>query len=123
MKVVVNLPEEVVEAMGGLVPAADGLIARLHALPNYRVGDRIVVVDNAARHRLEAALNSTLDTPDDLVKATERLAVVKIGTVERPLTPGEAERIKAYAASHQISEEVAMHQFLDPLLDQWLEAV
>src|SRR5687767_11770665 len=123
MKIVVNLPEEVVEAMGGPEEGARGLIERLHALPNYQVGDRVIVLDNAARIQLEALLSATLSTPEDVVKAAGRLAYVKIGEVSRPLTPGEAERIKAYAASHQISEEVAMHQFLDPLLEQWLEAV
>lgn len=120
MKVTVQLPEDVVESLGGTEAAGQALLQRLHALPQYRLGDRIVVLDTEARSKLETLLNTPLGGPLDVVNAVQRLAAVGIGEVIRPLTPGESERVKVYASSHGITTADALRQFVDPILAQWL---
>lgn len=123
MKVIVNLPEVVIEGLGGLAGTEQALVQRLHALPDYRLGDKIIVLDAHSRVQLEGLLGGPLDTTVDVVRNVARLAAVKIGVIERPLTAGEAERVKAYASSHGITYEVALGQFVEPLLAQFLEGV
>lgn len=123
MKVTVNLPEEIVERLGGPAGAEQALIQRLHALPDYVVGDKVVVLGQAERAQLEQILNDTFDCARDVVRSAQRMSAVQIGTVTRQLSAGESERVKVYAESHGLSYRDALHQFIDPLLAQWLDGV
>jgi len=122
MKVTVNLPEAEVERLGGVEAAGKGLLRRLNALPVLEAGDRIVVIGNNERVALERVLGVPLETAEGLYKAVQRLAYFELGPITRPLTLGEAARIKAYADAHRINPQEAAEQLLNPLIDQWLEA-
>ncbi len=121
MKVTVNIPEAVVEQHGGPAACEQALIQRLYALPDYKVGEKIVVLDSAHRAQLEAILNDTFDTAEDVVRSASRMSAVQIGTVTRQLSAGESERIRRYADSHGIDYETALRQYVDPILAQWLD--
>lgn len=123
MKVVVNVPEAEVERLGGLAQTEVGLLQRLAALPEHTAQDRIIVLGGVQRAALEAILGCPLDGPADVLREVKRLASVRVGNIERPLSAGEAERINAYAASRGTTPESAMADFINPILDQWLEAV
>lgn len=121
MKVVVNLPEDEVERLGGVEAAARGLQRRLTALPVFEPGQRVLVLGNNERVAMEKVLGVPLETAEQLYLAVKRLAFIEVGGIERPLTLGEAARVKAYAVAHGLTTQQASDQLLNPIIDLWLE--
>ena len=72
-------------------------LARFADVPD---SDRIIVVRSPERRQLEEMIQTTLETPEQLVTLVRNLCMVKIGTVEYPLSPAQAIALTEQATFH-----------------------
>ena len=111
MKLTLSLPDDFYDRLVALAKArhvtvqtflAEALVA---LDPLLDPTARAIVLDAPTRVALEAALHRSLRTPEELVRAVEGLARVKIGEIAFPLTAVQADEIRRKAEANGRSYE------------------
>lgn len=72
-------------------------LARFADVPD---SDRVLIIRAPERRKIEEIIQTTLETPEQLVNLVRNLVMVQIGPVEYPLSPAQAIALKEQAAFH-----------------------
>lgn len=125
MKMQLHLTDDQWDRLGGVQgEVQDQIHKRLALLPDpLKKGDRPLIIDQATRVNLEKVLMRPLGSPEDLLFVVSALASLKIGTIERQLSVGEAARIDAYAKSMSLPLAQAAKELIDPVIEEVLMRV
>jgi hypothetical protein len=125
MRLQLHLTDDEWDRLGGNQQEIQDQIKKiLQLVPGpLKKGDRPLVIPQETRVTLEKVLMRPLGTPEDLVFVVSALASLKIGTIERPLSVGEAARIHAYAQSMSLPIAQATRELIDPIVDELLMRV
>lgn len=106
LKVSVDMPQETYDKLlkragskddKGVSSFAARVLGRFGDVPD---SDRVIVVRNEGRKKLEELIQTTIEDEDQLVNLVRNLCMVKIGTVEYPLSPAQTIALTEQAMFH-----------------------
>lgn len=104
----------------GLYPK---LVQAIELCKDIEKSDRALLLTGDARRAVEAVFQTTLDTPEKLVKLVQNLSRVSIGGVDMAFTSDELERLKMQATFHGRTLEVYIKETVQELRGMMLERV
>jgi hypothetical protein len=81
----------------GVASLAARVLGRFGDVPD---SDRVIVVRNEGRKKLEELIQTTIEDEEQLVNLVRNLCKVKIGTVEYPLSPAQTIALTEQATFH-----------------------
>jgi hypothetical protein len=88
-----------------------------------RDGTRYFIVEGDMRRQLEKVFQTTIETPDQLVRKVQNLSRVGIGNVERPLTDGESIQMEEQANFWGQTPAEFIKTTMERVLDETLNRV
>lgn len=106
LRVTLDLPQETYDKLlkragskddKGVSGFAARVLGRFGDVPD---SDRVIVVRNEGRKKLEEMIQTTIEDEDQLVNLVRNLCMVKIGTVEYPLSPAQTIALTEQAKFH-----------------------
>lgn len=103
MKLELQLEDELYDRLAqkvGKAKVGKYLLACAGYFMDVEEGDRIVLLHGEDRRAIEQVLQTTLETPTQLVRELRNLSMLKIGTIERCFTASELVRLRDQATFH-----------------------
>ena len=106
LRVTLDLPQETYDKLlkragskddKGVSGFAARVLGRFGDVPD---SDRVIVIRNEGRKKLEKMIQTTIEDEDQLVNLVRNLCMVKIGTVEYPLSPAQTIALTEQAKFH-----------------------
>lgn len=130
MKITINVPDDLFEQYEaqGVTPnrtysAKDEIEARLIRFVGVSRHDRALVIQGDDRKKLEEFFQTTVETPDRLLKFIKNMGSVKIGNVERVFTPDELLRLESQAKFHGWPTERFIAHTVGEAFDYMMERI
>lgn len=124
MKITLNIPDEVFETYEkqGVTPnktytPKEEIEARIVRFAGVSRHDRALIVQGDDRKKLEEFFQTTVETPERLLKFIKNMGMVKIGHVERVFTPDELLRLETQAKFHGWTSEKFIELTVNEALD------
>ena len=106
----------VVEASARYVPVADLLADRLRRAATLDPRSRYLIIEGRTRERLEEKLGlGALQSAEDLLRKVERLARIKFGDHDIPITMGQMQELQHRAQKRQVSVEKLIEEIWQKL--------
>lgn len=124
MKVNLSMPDSLYEKMVirfGIPQCYRKMTNAIELCQDIEKEDRVVLLCGDARRAIEKVFQTTLDSPEKLVKLVQNLSRVAIGDVDIEFTADQLERLKAQAGFHGRTLEVYMRETIDELKAAMLE--
>lgn len=85
--------------------------------------DRVLLLSGDNRRAVEAVFQTTLDTPEKLVKLVQNLSRISIGGVDLKFTADQLERLNSQAGFHGRSLQTYITETVMELKEMMLERV
>lgn len=95
----------------------------IEAFANVPDNDRVLMLYGPERKAIEAIFQTTLDTPEKLVKLVESMASIKLHDVELRFTDDELKRLKMQSTFHGRTMEQFVLEMMHELKSKMLEQV
>jgi hypothetical protein len=95
----------------------------IEAFSSVEKGDRVLMLHGDARRAIEAVFQTTLDTPEKLLRLLKNMNTVKIQNIEVNFDEVELNRIKTQAAFHGRTTEQFIVEMVQEIKDRMLEKV
>ena len=86
-------------------------------------GDRYVLVEGDDRRKLEAIVQTTINSSDELVKKIQNMSIFGIGDATRPLTDGESIQLRETASFWGQTPAEFIMTTMNRVLDETLNRV
>lgn len=106
LKVTLDIPQETYDKIlkhagtkddKGVSSLATRILGRFGDVPD---SDRVIVVRNEGRKKLEEMIQTTIEDEEQLVNLVRNLSMVQIGHVEYPLSPAQTIALTEQATFH-----------------------
>lgn len=132
MKVELNIPDDLYERLVARSKAGKHEQLKINnhirkVLADFvdvgKDGHRYFIVEGDQRRQLEKVFQTTIETPDQLIRKVQNLSRVGIGDVNRPLTDGESIQLEEQAAFWGQSGAEYMKTTVERVLDETLNRV
>ena len=91
--------------------------------PAAVTNDRTITIKGKDRQALEALVQTTIESPEQLINFVRRLCAVKINGVERTFTASELARFQMQAEFHGRTTDVFMKEMMDEIVGRMLEQI
>lgn len=92
----------------------------LDTFAHIPVTDRMLYVPVKQRRQLEEVFQTTIETPQQLVDKVSRLAKLKFGTIEYPITEARVHALQMQATFHGKTTEEWIKMTLDHIMEELL---
>jgi hypothetical protein len=126
MRVTVTVPDEKYDEMvakWGETTLPKRWLEAMIAFKEVKLGDRALVIHGKTRQDIEAQFETTLETPEKLLKLVSAMNRVKIGDLELKFTEDELARLQMQATFHGRTLEVFIMEMIAEIKARMLEQV
>lgn len=126
MKINLSIPDDLFEQyvkQHGLPGTYSRMREAIDAYKDVKPSDRVVLLGGDVRRAIEAVFQTTLDSPEKLLKLIQNMNSVKIGDVQMEFSSDQLERLKAQAGFHGRTLEQYIKETVAELKESMLERV
>lgn len=126
MKFNLSIPDELFETYVrnyGLPNAYARMRQAMEFCKDIQVNDRVVVLAGDNRRALEAVFQTTVDSPEKLIKLTQNLSHVALEGVNMNFSADQLERLKMQATFHGRTLEQFIREQVEEIKATMLERV
>lgn len=131
MKLTISIPddlyecyEQMAERLNGRASPPDVILAQLERFKHAHAADRIIVVDAAARQRIETILGgNAIHSGEDLAAKIQALADIEIGQIRVDWSPAQLRKLKAFSIRHGKSVETIAREIVRDMSYQFFGAI
>jgi len=126
MKVNITMPDSLFEeyvVKFGLPAAYARMRDAIEAYKGVNKDDRTVLLSGDNRRALEKVFQTTIDSPEKLIKLTQNMNTVKLGNIDMEFSSDQLERLAAQAGFHGRTLETYMRETVEELKQTMLERV
>lgn len=126
MKVSISMPDELFEhyvVKFGLPAAYGRMRDAIEYFKGVNKDDRTVLLSGDNRRAIEAVFQTTIDTPEKLVKLVQNMNTVRVGDVQMHFSQDQLERLAAQATFYGRTTEQYIREQVDEIKAAMLEKV
>ena len=124
MKVSISMPDELFEhyvVKFGLPAAYSRMREAIEAYKSVNKDDRTLLLSGDNRRAIEAVFQTTLDSPEKLVRLIQTMNTVRLGDVQMHFSQDQLERLQTQASFHGRTTEQFIRETVDELKEAMLE--